>query len=106
MQHARKGLLLCEHAGRPSADGCLRPLSGGAKAPIPRLMNYVSRLEHGLENPTVAVLEGLAMATKTPIIELFAPPVRGRPLRGGRKPAKKMLFVNGPELAQHILDAA
>ena len=53
---------------------------------------YVSRLERGLENPTVAVLEKLAKATNAPITELFAPPVRGepapRPLRGGRKPSK------------------
>jgi transcriptional regulator with XRE-family HTH domain len=34
---------------------------------------YVSRLERGLENPTVAVLEKLAKATNAPITELLLP---------------------------------
>jgi transcriptional regulator with XRE-family HTH domain len=35
---------------------------------------YVSRLERGLENPTVAVLERLAHALDAQIIEFFAVP--------------------------------
>jgi transcriptional regulator with XRE-family HTH domain len=51
---------------------------------------YVSRLERGLENPSVAVLEKLAIALKATIPEFFVPPARGeappRPLRAGRRP--------------------
>jgi transcriptional regulator with XRE-family HTH domain len=51
---------------------------------------YVSRLERGLENPTVAVLERLAAAVGADITEFFLVPRRGepapRPLRGGRRP--------------------
>ena len=51
---------------------------------------YVSRLERGLENPTVAVLERLAEALGAQIVEFFAIPRRGeappQPLHGGRRP--------------------
>ncbi|MDE2183482.1 MAG: helix-turn-helix transcriptional regulator [Alphaproteobacteria bacterium] len=51
---------------------------------------YVSRLERGLENPTVAVLERLAIALEAQIADLFdsARVVRGpvKPLRSGRRP--------------------
>jgi transcriptional regulator with XRE-family HTH domain len=51
---------------------------------------YVSRLERGLENPSVAVLERLAKALSANIEELFKVPRPGevvpRPLKGGRKP--------------------
>jgi len=51
---------------------------------------YVSRLERGLENATVAVLERLAKALSTNIEELFKVPRRGPPaplsLKGGRRP--------------------
>ena len=54
--------------------------------------SYVSRLERGLENPTVRVLEKLARATKADIIEFFSQPKAGelppKPLRGGRKPKR------------------
>jgi transcriptional regulator with XRE-family HTH domain len=50
---------------------------------------YVSRLERGLENPTVAVLEKLARALASDIEELFRVPRAGelvpRPLKGGRR---------------------
>jgi transcriptional regulator with XRE-family HTH domain len=50
---------------------------------------YVSRLERGLENPSVAVLEKLASALQSSIPEFFVIPARGdpapKPLRGGRK---------------------
>ena len=53
---------------------------------------YVSRLERGLENPTVAVLERLATALEAGIVELFRVPLRGestpRPLPGGRRPRR------------------
>lgn len=50
---------------------------------------YVSRLERNRENPTVTVLERLALALGVEIVEFFskidpsAPPPR--PLRSGRK---------------------
>jgi transcriptional regulator with XRE-family HTH domain len=51
---------------------------------------YVSRLERGLENPTVAVLEQLAEALVAEIVEFFAVPAPGepppKPLPGGRRP--------------------
>jgi transcriptional regulator with XRE-family HTH domain len=51
---------------------------------------YVSRLERGLENPSVAILERLAGALQVPIPELFVPPAKGeaapQPLKGGRRP--------------------
>jgi transcriptional regulator with XRE-family HTH domain len=53
---------------------------------------YVSRLERGLENPTVAMLEQLAEALGAPIAEFLAIPAPGepppRPLRGGRRPKR------------------
>jgi transcriptional regulator with XRE-family HTH domain len=53
---------------------------------------YVSRLERGMENPTVAVLEGIAAALGVEIEELFARPNPGEqaPVRlpAGRKPRK------------------
>jgi len=49
---------------------------------------YVSRLERGLENPTVAVLERLADALDSKITEFFVVPLSGerppKPLPGGR----------------------
>jgi transcriptional regulator with XRE-family HTH domain len=51
---------------------------------------YVSRLERGLENPTVAVLEQLAIALDANVTEFFRTPKRGepapKPLPGGRRP--------------------
>jgi transcriptional regulator with XRE-family HTH domain len=51
---------------------------------------YVSRLERGLENPTIGVLEQLAEALGAAIVEFFAIPAPGEPpptpLRGGRRP--------------------
>ena len=53
---------------------------------------YVSRMERGLENPTVGLLERLAEALGTKIADFFAIPRPGEkfaePLRGGRKPKK------------------
>ena len=53
---------------------------------------YVSRLERGLENPSVAVLEKLAIALKAAIPDLFALPEKGeplpRPLKAGRRARK------------------
>jgi transcriptional regulator with XRE-family HTH domain len=54
---------------------------------------YVSRLERGLENPTVTVLEKLARAFSSNIEELFRVPCAGdtapRPLKGGRRAKQK-----------------
>jgi transcriptional regulator with XRE-family HTH domain len=48
---------------------------------------YVSRLERGLENPTVGILDKLADVLSVPIAELFAVPSSGftkiNPLPGG-----------------------
>jgi transcriptional regulator with XRE-family HTH domain len=53
---------------------------------------YVSRLERGLENPTVVVLERLAKALSVSIEELFRVPRVGepvpRPFKGGRRPKR------------------
>jgi transcriptional regulator with XRE-family HTH domain len=53
---------------------------------------YVSRLERGLENPTVVVLEKLARALSSNIEEFFRAPRPGeaapKPLKGGRRPRK------------------
>ena len=50
---------------------------------------YVSRLERGMENPTVAVLEQIAEALAVEIEALFAVPAPGdeapAPLPSGRK---------------------
>jgi transcriptional regulator with XRE-family HTH domain len=50
---------------------------------------YVSRLERGIENPTVALLDRLARALSIPILEFFRTPAPGErppsPLRSGRK---------------------
>ncbi len=52
---------------------------------------YVSRLERGLENPSLNVLERLAQALDIDITELLAKPKKGdsrpAPLRSGRKTA-------------------
>jgi transcriptional regulator with XRE-family HTH domain len=53
---------------------------------------YVSRLERALENPSVAVLEKIAVALKASIPELFVVPGKGdvppRPLKAGRRPRR------------------
>jgi transcriptional regulator with XRE-family HTH domain len=50
---------------------------------------YIGRLERGLENPTVAVLDRLAAALSIHISDFFKVPLRGerppKPLRGGRR---------------------
>ena len=59
---------------------------------------YVSRMERGMENPTVGVLERVAKALGVPIIELFAVPKAGtKPpslLPGGRKQTAKRIRKN------------
>ena len=53
---------------------------------------YVSRLECGLENPTVAVLDRLATALNARITDFFVTPAPGepvpKPLPGGRRPSR------------------
>ena len=50
---------------------------------------YVSRLERGIENPTVAVIEKLSTTLGVPIAQLFEEPAPDqplpKPLRAGRK---------------------
>jgi transcriptional regulator with XRE-family HTH domain len=54
--------------------------------------SYVSRLERGLENPTVALLQKLADALNFHVSEFLREPTaqeqRADPLPGGRKPKK------------------
>jgi len=50
--------------------------------------SYISRLERGLENPTIRTLDRIAKALGVSTIDLLAKP-RGKkpkPLPGGRKP--------------------
>jgi transcriptional regulator with XRE-family HTH domain len=53
---------------------------------------YVSRLERGLENPTVSVLERLARSLRAGIVEFFTVPVPGQKppanLSPGRRPTR------------------
>lgn len=53
---------------------------------------YVSRIERGLENPTVEVLERIASALDAAIVDFFARPAPGepapKPLPGGRRPRR------------------
>jgi transcriptional regulator with XRE-family HTH domain len=54
---------------------------------------YVSRMERGMENPTVGVLERIAIALDVPITDFFIVPKPGAKLPallpGGRKAATK-----------------
>jgi transcriptional regulator with XRE-family HTH domain len=54
---------------------------------------YISRIEREMENPTVEVLERLALALGVGIIEFFAMPkpgsLRPQPLPSGRKVSGK-----------------
>lgn len=50
---------------------------------------YVGRLERGIENPTIGVLEKIARALTVPMSSFFdeeAARVRTAPLKGGRRP--------------------
>ena len=51
--------------------------------------SYVSRLERGIENPTIAVLEQLAQALEAGVGDFFIAPrpgeARPMPLPGGRR---------------------
>lgn len=53
---------------------------------------YFGRLERGLENPTVSLLDRVAVALAVPISELFVVPRPGtsppKPLPGGRRPSR------------------
>jgi transcriptional regulator with XRE-family HTH domain len=55
--------------------------------------SYVGRLERGLENPTVSMLDKLARALSVPISEFFAAPPTGfvkiDPLPGGPARSKQ-----------------
>ena len=54
---------------------------------------YVSRLERGMENPTVVVLDRLARALGVEIVEFFTVPEPGarppQPLPSGRRPGRR-----------------
>lgn len=51
--------------------------------------SYMSRLERGLENPTVAVLERVATALKIPEALLFQTPRPGEKVRAALRPGRK-----------------
>lgn len=65
-----------------------------ASADIAR--GYLARIERGLENPTLEMLDRLATALSVPMAELFVAPGQAetppQPLRGGR-PRKSPLGV-------------
>jgi transcriptional regulator with XRE-family HTH domain len=50
--------------------------------------SYISRLERGLENPTIRTLDKIANALNVSSVDLLAKPRGKKPktLRGGRKP--------------------
>jgi transcriptional regulator with XRE-family HTH domain len=52
---------------------------------------YVSRLERGIENPSIGILDKVAIALSVSIAELFVPPAadaaKPKPLRAGRRPS-------------------
>ena len=54
---------------------------------------YVSRVERGLENPTIAVLERIARAVGADVVEMIVVPpssrVRLPTLKPGRKPNRR-----------------
>ena len=51
---------------------------------------YVSRLERRMENPSIGVLDKIAVVLSVSIAELFVPPspddIAPRPLKAGRRP--------------------
>jgi transcriptional regulator with XRE-family HTH domain len=51
---------------------------------------YVSRLERRIENPSIAIVEKLALTLAVPMAAMFAEPARDEvapaPLKAGRKP--------------------
>ncbi|WP_420100731.1 helix-turn-helix domain-containing protein [Bosea sp. (in: a-proteobacteria)] len=51
---------------------------------------YVSRLERRIENPSIAIVEKLALTLDVPIAQMFAEPAQGdtapQAMRAGRKP--------------------
>jgi transcriptional regulator with XRE-family HTH domain len=57
--------------------------------------SYMSRVERGIENPTVGVLDKIAKALKRPIADLFAASGARAAvvnLKGGRKPSEERRF--------------
>lgn len=76
---------------RLRVDRAISQESLGLRADVDR--TYVGRLERGLENPTVGVLDRLATALAVDVSEFFLVPRSGelapKPLRGGRRSAKR-----------------
>jgi transcriptional regulator with XRE-family HTH domain len=86
----RAQALVARNLRRLRVERSLSQESLAADAEIDR--SYVSRLERGLENPTIALLEQLANALGATIVEFFVVPAPGepppKPLRGGRRPKR------------------
>jgi transcriptional regulator with XRE-family HTH domain len=90
-QRKRAGALVARNIRRLRVAQALSQEMLAVDAGIDR--TYVSRLERGLENPTVTVLEKLARAFSSNIEELFRAPSSGetaqRPSKGGRRAKQK-----------------
>jgi transcriptional regulator with XRE-family HTH domain len=86
----RSQALVARNLRRLRVERSLSQEALAADAGIDR--TYVSRLERGLENPTVAVLEQIADALSATIVEFFVVPAPDepppKPLRGGRRPKR------------------
>jgi transcriptional regulator with XRE-family HTH domain len=86
----RAQALVARNLRRLRVERSLSQEALAADAEIDR--SYVSRLERGLENPTVAIIEQLADALSAQIVEFFVEPAPGepppKPLRGGRRPKR------------------
>jgi hypothetical protein len=77
------------YAGRSDRQSAVNS-PGAVDAGVDR--SYVSRLERGLENPTVAILDRRATALNAQIAEFFVVPAPGepmpKPLAGGRRASR------------------
>lgn len=83
----RAGLLVARNLRRMRVERGLSQEALAVEAGVDR--TYVSRLERGLENPTVGILEKLSTALGLSFAEFFVEAIKGvappKPLPGGRK---------------------
>jgi transcriptional regulator with XRE-family HTH domain len=80
-------IVVARNLRRLRVDRTLSQEALAADAAVDR--TYVGRLERGIENPTVAILERLARALSVPVADFFdeGAVARGpiKPLRSGRR---------------------